>query len=148
MTRARQNVRPAATRAFIRATLALLLALGASLACAEELGRLFFTPQQRQDMDRRRATNSQAAASAAVTATDQITVNGQVLRSSGRSTTWINGVPQNDLRRDAGRDAAHVDLRAGEDASSTPVKVGETLDRLKGEKNDPLEGGKIVVRHR
>jgi len=28
------------------------------------------------------------------------------------------------------------------------VKVGETLDRLKGEKNDPLEGGKIVVRHR
>src|SRR6185369_7159578 len=122
------------------------LALAASVACAEELGRLFFTPQQRADMDRRRASNSQATA-AAVTATDQITVNGQVLRSSGRSTTWINGVPQNDLGRDAGRDAAHVDLRAGEDAS-TPVKVGETLDRLKGEKKDPLEGGKIVVRRR
>jgi len=133
------------TRA-LRAALGLSLALAASVACAEELGRLFFTPQQRADMDRRRASNSQATA-AAVTATDQITVNGQVLRSSGRSTTWINGVPQNDLGRDAGRDAAHVDLRAGEDAS-TPVKVGETLDRLKGEKKDPLEGGKIVVRRR
>ena len=45
----------------------LLLALSATAVvaapvfAAEDLGRLFFTPQQRQELDRRRAANAQEA---------------------------------------------------------------------------------------
>jgi hypothetical protein len=110
---------------------------------ADELGRLFFTPEQRLEMDRRRDTNSQAAT---VTASDQITVNGRVTRSSGRSTTWINGTPQNDLP--GSRDAGRIGLRGEGESASTQLRVGETLDRTNGEKSDGLGGGTISVQRR
>ena len=111
-----------------------------------ELGRLFFTPQQRQDLDRRRATNAQvvAAAAATVTTEDLVTINGQVSRSSGKTTTWINGVPQDDSHRDP--DPARVTIRQAEDAPSVSLKVGETLDRVKGETRDQLGDGSISIK--
>jgi hypothetical protein len=109
-------------------------------ASAQELGRLFFTPQQRQDMDRRRSSNAQ---SVVVTPEDLVTVNGRVSRSSGKTTTWINGSPQEDAHR--GPDASRVTIRQGEEAP-TSLKVGETLDRVKGETRDGLDGGRLSVR--
>lgn len=128
------------------ATIAMATALaGQSMlpACAnaQELGRLFLTPSQRLDLDRRRATNAQAAT---ITIQDLITVNGQVSRSSGKSTTWINGAPQDDLARD--RDPNRVSIKQGEDAPPISLKVGETMDRVKGETRDGLGGGQISVR--
>src|SRR2546427_9975596 len=68
-----------------------LLALAAGPAAAQGiLGRLFFTEQQRQDLDRRRQANIQETA---VGVESFVTVNGQGSRPSGRSTTWINRVP-------------------------------------------------------
>lgn len=111
---------------------------------ADELGRLFFTPQQRQDLDRRRATNAQAAV---VTAVDQVTVNGQVLRSGGKSTTWINGAPQDDIRaKTDAKDPTRVTVRQGEETQGSSLRVGETLDRVRGETRDGLDGGKIVIK--
>jgi len=55
------------------------------VAAQQNLGRLFFTEQQRQDLDRRRQANIQETA---VVVESTVTVNGQVSRSSGRSTTW------------------------------------------------------------
>lgn len=114
------------------------LAGGAGTACAEELGRLFFTPQQRQDLDRRRDTNVPETESGVESL---VTVNGQVSRSSGRTTTWINGVPQYDTYR--GRSADRVAIESG--AAAVGVKVGQTLDRGRGEVQDPLQGGRINV---
>lgn len=115
-----------------------------ALANADELGRLFFTPQQRQDLDRRRATNAQAAV---VTAVDQVTVNGQVSRSGGKSTTWINGAPQDDIRsKTDARDPTRVTVRQGEETQGSSLRVGETLDRVRGETRDGLDGGKIVIK--
>jgi len=75
---------------------AFLLGVATGQAAAQEnLGRLFFTEQQRQDLDRRRQANIQETA---VVVESTVTVNGQVSRSSGRSTTWINGVPQESTR--------------------------------------------------
>jgi hypothetical protein len=105
-------------------------------AGADDLGRLFFTPQQRQELDRRRNTDEKASAEAVVERT--VTVNGQVTRSSGHSTTWVNGVPQNDAYRSV--DRTHVRL---EDAT---VKVGQTLDRNRGQVTDELKGGTVTVR--
>ena len=124
-----------------RLFLAGLLGLGAGPAVAQEkLGRLFLMPQQRQELDRRRQANIQEAA--AVTES-LVTVNGQVSRSSGRTTVWINGVPQDSARRP--QDPARVALPGAEGQPSVSLKIGQTLDKVRGEVRDPVAGGKILT---
>ena len=120
---------------------AVLLAFApAPVAASDSLARLFFTPQQRQDLDRRRQANAQESAA---TAESQITVNGRVSRSSGKTTTWINGVPQDDTQKS--RDPAQVTLPGGDGEPSVKLRVGQTLDKTRGEVKDPIEEGRIVV---
>jgi len=109
-------------------------------AAYENLGRLFLTPQQRQDLDRRRQANVQESAT---TGDGQVTVNGQVSRSSGRTTVWINGVPQENTRQP--RDPARVTLPGREGEPTVSLKVGQTLDKVRGEVKDPVEGGTILT---
>jgi len=112
---------------------ALLLAFATGPAGAQEaLGRLFFTEQQRQDLDRRRQANIQEAT---VVIDSLVTVNGQVSRTSGKNTTWINGVPQTSARRP--HDPAKVTLPGAEGEPSVTVKIGQTLDKVRGEIRDP-----------
>jgi len=120
----------------------LMAAVGAPVPAAadENLGRLFFTPQQRQDLDRRRQANIQDSA---VSAESLVTVNGQVSRSSGKTTTWINGVPQENARKP--RDPAQVTLPGGEGEASVTLKIGQTLDKVRGEIRDGLGKGSIAV---
>ena len=77
----------------------LALLLGAALtpaASAEEtLGRLFFTPERRQNLDRQRQLNIQDTKQQ-VNEDPTLTINGVVMRSNGRRTSWINGAPQNE----------------------------------------------------
>ena len=121
------------------ATFLLGVATG-QVAAQENLGRLFFSEQQRQDLDRRRQANIRETA---VVVESTVTVNGQVSRSSGRSTTWINGVPQESARRP--RDPARVTLPGGEGAPSVNLKIGQTLDKIRGEIRDPVAGGSIAT---
>lgn len=118
---------------------AFLLGFAGSAAAAD-LGRLFFTPQQRQDLDRRRQANVQESA---VTVNSSLTVNGQVSRSHGKNTVWINGVPQETAKRPL--DPARVALPAGEGEPSVNVKIGQTLDKVRGKVKDPIEDGKILA---
>lgn len=121
-----------------------LLASGANTAAAaERLGRLFFTPQQRQDLDRRRQANVQESA---VTANSSVTVNGQVSRSYGKTTVWINGVPQESTKRPL--DPARVSVPAQEGESSINLKIGQTFDRVRGQVRDPIQGGKVQTERR
>jgi hypothetical protein len=120
---------------------ALLLALAATPTAAQEtLGRLFFSEQQRQDLDRRRQANIQETA---VVVESLVTVNGQVSRSSGKTTTWINGIPQANARRPS--DPAKATLPGAEGEPSVTVKIGQTLDKVRGEIKDPVSGGRIVT---
>ena len=120
---------------------ALLLALAAAPAAAQEtLGRLFFTEQQRQDLDRRRQANIQETA---VVIDSSVTVNGQVSRSSGKTTTWINGVPQANAKRP--NDPAKATLPGAEGEPSVTVKIGQTLDKIRGEIKDPVPSGGVVT---
>jgi hypothetical protein len=123
----------------------LLLAVALLLAptrdpavAAENLGRLFFTPQHRQDLDRRRQANIQESA---VTANSFVTVNGQVSRSYGKTTVWINGVAQESTRKP--HDPARVSLPGREGEPSVNLKIGQTLDKVRGEVRDPVGGGRI-----
>ena len=135
-TAVRRHSRRLAARAL------LALAVGAGLApalpaAADELGRLFFTPQQRQELDRRRASTSNVQEEKEVVIESSVTVSGHVARSSGKTTTWVNGVPQYDTY--SGRDPSRVHLQDG------TLKIGQTLDRARGEVKDGLQGGTVRV---
>lgn len=60
------------------------------LAQAKELGRIFFTPEQRQLLEsgQLRADPENNGSPAAVV------VNGIVQKSGGKRTVWVNGIPQ------------------------------------------------------
>ena len=59
------------------------------LTYAEELGRLFFTPQQRMQLDHNYLRDVRPDN------TDQVLIlNGIVQKDGGKRTIWINGVPQ------------------------------------------------------
>jgi hypothetical protein len=121
----------------------MLSCLSAPAAAAEELGRLFFTPQQRQDLDRRRATN-RAEEEAPQIKEGPLTLEGHVQRSSGKTATWINGVPQYDSH--ASRDPARVTVVPNIGEPGVSLKVGEIYERMSGQVRDDLGGGKITVR--
>lgn len=133
--------------------LLLLLAVGSPATASEEaLGRLFFTPERRQALDRQRALHQEDRAQASEDAT--LTINGVVTRSSGKRTAWINGVPQNENDIDSGvavtpraHDPASVVVRPGE-SPATRARVGETINRSTGETRSLLDDGRIVVHRR
>lgn len=129
----------AAADRFRAVAAALLLAALAAPAAGEDLGRLFYTPQQRTELDRKRATN--AVEAEVVVIESLVTVNGHVSRSSGRTTTWLNGAPLYDTY--SGRDPARVAI--DDNGRDTAVSVGDTLDRTRGEVRPAIEPGGIEI---
>jgi len=76
----------------VRASRAALAVLAlATAAQAAELGTLFFTPAEREQMDRQR--RGEPAATAAPREAGSHAVTGYVKRSDGRATVWIDGRP-------------------------------------------------------
>ena len=129
-------------RPLISLALMLLCLAAPAAAAAEELGRLFLTPQQRQDLDRRRATNRAEEEAPQITE-GPLTLEGQVQRSSGRSTTWINGVPQDDSH--ASRDPARLTVVPNAGEPGVSLKIGQIYERTGGAVRDNLQGGEITV---
>ena len=72
-----------------------LALMASSFAHAEELGRLFFSPAQREQMDYNYAQNVQPGDNV-----NALTLNGIVQMQGGKRTAWINGVPQTVGRSD------------------------------------------------
>jgi hypothetical protein len=111
---------------------------------AQELGRLFFTPEQREAMDaRRKARVPDKPAAAAVVASPTTRLDGYVRRSRGPSTVWVNGetLPETPRERD-GRVAVPV----GDGGARVGMKPGEVLDRGTGEVRDVVGEGEIRIR--
>ena len=129
---------------FYSLTLMLLCLATPAAPAAEQLGRLFLTPQQRQDLDSRRATNrAEEEAPAPQIKKGPLTLEGHVQRSSGRTTTWINGAPQYDSH--AGRDPARVTVVPNEGEPGVSLKIGQIYERASGQVRDSLNGGEITV---
>jgi hypothetical protein len=124
----------------------------AEASVAQELGRLFFTPEQREALDARRKArmpDKPAAAPAAASPTTRL--DGYVQRSGGRSTVFINGepVPEGSTeapRVDTGRADGRIPITVGEGGARFPLKPGEVLDRSSGEVRDVIGEGEIRVR--
>jgi len=128
----------------------LLAALCHIAKADEELGRLFFTPERRQALDRQRQFNIQEKQEIPVDPT--LTINGVVTRSSGKRTVWINGVAQNDNEKPSGitiipnRKAPGKVVVQPSDAPSGSARVGDTVNRNTGETSDLLDGGQISIK--
>ena len=126
----------------------------APAAQAEELGRLFFTPEQRASLDARRKARIPDKPAAVVVAAPVTRLDGYVKRSAGPSTVWINGESVMESaaeapRIDAGRGASgSVSISVGEAGSRVRLKPGEALDRGNGEVRDIIGDGEIQVRRR
>ena len=146
-TPSHRPLRPKTFVGFVRTWVVCCFAIGGwNLAFAQtssqerQLGRIFMTPQQRQELNRRRDLNIQETA---VVVENLYTVSGQVSRSSGKSTTWINGTPQNDAYRP--QIPAIIPLRPVEDEASVSVKVGQTFEKNSGSIKDSLPEGFLRI---
>lgn len=77
----------------MRSTLKIgLIAIGLTIPIftgAEELGRLFFTPEQRTQLDYNYAQGADSTNNSST-----LMLNGIVQKHGGKRTVWINGVPQ------------------------------------------------------
>ena len=117
---------------------------------AQELGRLFFTPERREALDRQR--QFKVPESLEVPADPTLTINGVVTRSSGKRTVWINGTAQEDGRADGGLAVTPSRGNPGqvvvqpEDGPTARVGVGDTVNRNTGDAAGLLGEGSIHIR--
>lgn len=115
---------------------------------APELGRLFLTPNVRASLERQRQFNTQEARSLEG---GTMRLDGVVVRSSGKTTVWVNDRPQDESARDTGVSAAlsrqvpgRVTLVTGNEAPAN-LKVGATLNRATRETTGGLSEGEVRV---
>jgi hypothetical protein len=124
--------------------IALLLAPTASVS--QEVGRLFFTPEQREALDARRRARVPDKPAAVVVASPTTRLDGYVKRSGGPSTVWVNGEPLPEGAGDAPRIGPKVSISAGEGGRRAALRPGEVLDRGTGEVRDLIGDGEIRIR--
>lgn len=135
---------------------ALILAMAMTFfapAEAQELGRLFFTPEQRAALDARRRARVPDTPAVAVVASPTTRVDGFVRRSGGPSTVWVNGEPLGEHGPDAPRivrgatSDPRVSVPVGDAGVRFSLKPGQVLDRGNGEIRDVLgPNGEVKVR--
>lgn len=126
----------------------LIFALGVLLmagsAHPQELGRLFFTDEQRAALDaRRRARVPDKPSAAPVVASPTTRLDGFVRRSHGPATVWVNGEQAPESVRPGERT---VQVPVGEGGARVELKPGEVLDRGSGEVKDVIGEGQIRIR--
>jgi len=137
-----------------------LIALFIPCLCAgadvEPVGRLFSTPAERASLDHLRLTGEQDIThpkDQTVTtvrqipepAREQITLDGFVRRSSGKSTAWINQLPQNEneishgvtVRQKLSRPPSISILLAPD--TRLNLKPGQTFDKATGKVSEVYE---------
>jgi len=135
------------------ALLCLVLLAPATDVLGQDLGRLFFTPEQRATLDARRKARVPDTPNVAAVASPTTRVDGFVHRSGGPSTVWVNGEPLGEHGPEAPRivrgaaSDARVSVPLGEGGIRFSLKPGQVLDRSNGEVSDVLgPGGQVKVR--
>lgn len=125
---------------------------------AADVGRLFFTPAERGALEARRGVASKPrdptpspVAPAEPTPVAEappppapVTLNGHIVSSNGRSTTWVNNVPRYDSYR-LGQDG-QIGIPTGEGTRREPLKVGQTFDVRSGVRDNVGKKAVTVVK--
>lgn len=126
--------------------LALLLVFLPSLGMAAEqsMGRLFFTSEQRARMDvarqHERSIKIEAEQQDNEPPAANITLNGVMTRSDGKTTVWINNKEQSGEKAGStvavqGRGGARgqISVITSDAKRAIPLKVGQSLDVASGQ---------------
>jgi hypothetical protein len=97
--------------------LTLLIASHGGLVASAELERLFFSPQERESLDRQRRGEKVAPGTPA-----ELTITGYVKRSDGKSTVWVDGQPLRATNRQADQSSvdSNPDAASGVQIKRTP----------------------------
>ena len=106
--------------------LLLLLGSGAESAENKSLGRLFFTPEQRTELDRQLLANPDQVSD---DGTGSLTFNGEIRRNTTRRAHWINGKTADNDRQPA-----------------PSLAIGDTYHRQTGEQQSLLGDGRITIK--
>ena len=125
-----------------RALAAAVLSATACIAVADDLGRMFFTPEQRASLDKSRKQTTRTETDGefkppAPPVPHNVAVTGMIRRSDGRNTIWLNGRVLNERQtgdinaRVVGRDN-HVRLKGPDGGRSVELKVGQTVEIVSG----------------
>lgn len=107
----------------------LLGCIALSVEAAQPLGRLFFTPEQRAQLDAARQHGTRSQQTGSGDNRTALVVSGFVRRSDGRSTVWINNQPE--APRSVERDGSIV-VTLPNDRRRVRVKVGQSVDLSSG----------------
>jgi len=128
------------------------LLMNSSAANAQELGRLFFTPEQRSALDARRKARIPDKPAAVVVESPVTRLDGLVSRGGGKSTVWVNGEPVPEGSQPDGlrvhprrADSGRVKVDIGESANQVELKIGQSFNRETGEVRDAMGGGEVRV---
>lgn len=118
---------------------AALLACFGTVAVANPppaMETLFYTPLERQQVERLRLSQTEPAAEATFAR-----VSGVVRRAAGKGTVWINGAPVAEGTPKTGQ------IR-GMDAmvDGKRLRVGESIDKTNGARSDVVEPGAVTVK--
>jgi hypothetical protein len=139
------NLAASTLAAFSSIAVASTLLLTSNPVNAADLGRIFFSPSERNELEAKRAVPPKprdvgprptpiATAPPLVTEPPAppppVTLNGHVVSSSGRSTTWINSVPNYDTYRIG--NTSQIAVPTGDGNRRVPLKVGQTFDSETG----------------
>jgi hypothetical protein len=108
-------------KSILKISLFIFALITSVLTYAEELGRLFFTPQQRMQLDHNYLREERPDN------TDQVLIlNGIVQKDGGKRTIWINGVPKEGGISDAQTPESVPVTVLGKD-KSVRLKVGQRV---------------------
>jgi hypothetical protein len=135
----------------------LWIVCATSVTAADGLGRLFFAPAQRAQLDTARAQRDRRVPitvdnteQPAVQRPDVLTYSGVVRRNDGKSTVWINGKPMTERTRDSDvnvlgvrRDGA-VSVAVPQADRSASLKVGQSMDVMSGTIEEPFARRKTL----
>lgn len=102
----------------------ILLVLAGGKVYAHSIGTVFYSPAERASL---------VAARNGITQSAVYTVNGIIQREAGKSVAWVNGrtanqVPQDEIIPTLVIERDHVMIEGN------PIKVGESLDILSGQR--------------
>ncbi|MEK6591475.1 MAG: hypothetical protein AABZ67_00190 [Pseudomonadota bacterium] len=123
---------------------------------AEPLGRLFFTPAQRAQLDTARGQKSRATLSSEEEATplpETVTYSGMVRRNDGKSTVWLNNRAINDRQPTEGvpavgrvRPDGRIVLDTPQGGLNVELKVGQSVEIVSGTIEEPFARRATVPR--
>lgn len=123
------------------AILFVLAALAPLAQAAETIGRIFYTPEQRTQLDSLRKQRAIVSQARDEPAPETVTYNGIVRRSDGKTVVWMNNQPLSDaelrsgqaLVGSIGRDGKlTLSSQQGGDGPKLELKVGQSATLLSG----------------